>query len=186
MAKVSVSLRPGLYPVPVVMVSTVAANGKPNIVTLAWVGVVCSEPPMIGVAVRPSRYSNPAIKVGGEFVVNIPSQDLLWATDYCGNYSGRDVDKFKEAKLTPVKADKVQPPLIGECPINVECVVRHSLALGSHDFFIGEVVAVHINDQCLSPQGKWDVDKINPIAYCFGDYWSLKEGVGRSGLSKKA
>jgi flavin reductase (DIM6/NTAB) family NADH-FMN oxidoreductase RutF len=161
-------------------------QGKSNIITIGAISIACLEPPMLGFAVRKSRYSYSALKATGEFVVNIPSQNQLWATDYCGNHSGRDVDKFKEAKLTPVPADKVQPPLIGECPINVECVVRHSLALGSHDFFIGEVVAVHINDQCLSSQGRWDVDRINPIAYCFGDYWSLKEGVGRSGLSKGA
>ena len=184
MAKVSASLRPGLYPTPVVMVTCIAANGKPNIVTLAWVGVVCSEPPMIGIAVRPSRYSNPAIKAAGEFVVNIPSQDQLWATDYCGNNSGRDVDKFPGAKLTPVKADEVQPPLIGECPVNLECVVRHTLHLGTHDLFLGEVVAVHVEESCLDEQGVWDFAKMKPLSYCQGQYWNLGQMLGKGGLSK--
>ena len=186
MAKIPQSLRPGLVPLPCVLVTCVDKEGKPNIITIGAMSIACLEPPMLGFAVRRSRYSYGALKATGEFVVNIPSQDRLWATDYCGNHSGRDVDKFKEAELTPLPADKVKPPLIAECSINVECVVRHSLGLGSHDFFIGEVVAVHIDDQCLNEQGRWDVAKINPIAYCFGDYWSLKEMVGRSGLSRKA
>lgn len=184
MAKVAQGLRPGLLPVPAAMITCVDGEGHPNIITLAWVGVACSSPPMLTIAVRPHRHSAPMLKSTGDFVVNIPGEDLLWATDVCGMLSGKDVDKFEAARLTPVPASKVKPPLIAECPVNIECVLRHTLALGSHDLYIGEVVAVHIESDCLDPAGKWDAGKIKTFAYCTGTYWSLGEQIGVHGYSQ--
>jgi flavin reductase (DIM6/NTAB) family NADH-FMN oxidoreductase RutF len=184
MAKIEQGLRPGLLPVPAAMITCIDREGKPNIITLAWVGVACSTPPMLSIAVRPHRYSAPMLKSTGEFVVNIPGVDQLWASDVCGTLSGKDVDKFQAAKLTPVPASKVKPPLIAECPVNIECVLRHTLALGSHDLFIGEVVAVHVDGECVDTRGSWDISKLKPFAYCVGTYWSMGEQIGVHGYSQ--
>lgn len=174
----------GLYPTPVTLVTCVDGMGKPNIVTLAWAGVVCSEPPQLGIAVRPSRYSHQLLRRTGEFVVNIPSQDLLRAADVCGTVSGRDHDKFALAGLTPLPATKVSAPLIAECPVNLECVLRHVLALGSHDLFIGEVVAYHVRKDIIGDHGRPDFGKARPFTYIHGEYWGLGELLGRQGLSR--
>lgn len=129
--------KPGnmLYPLPVVMVSLADAEGHPNIITLAWVGTVCTNPPMVSISVRPERYSYPILKETGEFVINLTTKDLTFATDYCGVKSGRDVDKFKEMGLTAIPASVVKAPMIGESPVNIECKVREVKPLGSHDMF---------------------------------------------------
>ncbi len=140
---------------------------------------------MVSVSVRPGRHSHGLIKESGEFVVNIPSAGMLRATDFCGVVSGRKVDKFKEARLTPIPATKVRAPLIQECPVNLECQVRHSLMLGTHEIFIGEVVALHAEDRVLKGEAI-DLAAVNPMAYGSPehDYWSIKERIGTYGLSR--
>ncbi len=185
MAKQSQALRQGLYPTPAVMVSCQEEGSRPDIVTLAWAGPACSDPPMLSIAIRPSRLSHEIISRSGEFVVNIPGTEQLRATDYCGSVSGRDVDKFAATGLTPVQGKRVKAPLIGECPVNLECLLRHKLALGSHDLFIGEVVAIHVNGECLDERGAWDFAKMQPFVYCLGSYWSVDRQIGLHGFSMR-
>jgi len=155
-----------LFPLPAVMVSCQKKGERPNIITLSWVGVVCSEPPMMGIAIRKNRFSFDIIKESKEFVINIPRGGLLKATDFCGTTSGKDVDKFAEAKLTPVKGTKVSAPLIEECPVNLECVVSQMLDLGSHYLFIGEIVATHIDSEYLNEKGEPNIEKMKLFCYC--------------------
>jgi flavin reductase (DIM6/NTAB) family NADH-FMN oxidoreductase RutF len=162
-----------LYPCPVVLVTSSDGTGKPNIITLAWVGVVCSDPPMIGIAIRPGRYSYALIERRGEFVVNIPTKDLLNQTEYCGVISGRDVDKFSKSGLTPQPSSKVAPPLIRECPVNLECKVRKKIRLGSHDLFIGEVVSLHVEEDLLDSRGDVDFSKTGAMTYMHVGYWEI-------------
>ncbi len=182
-----ITKRPGtaLYPVPAVLVTCVDRAGKPNIITLAWVGTVCSAPPMVGIGVRPSRYSHDLIRDGGEFVVNIPSASIVEAVDYCGHVSGADVDKFAVTGLTPLPASKVRPPLIAECPVNLECRVTQSLTLGAHTLFLGEIVAVHLDETVLD-DGSLDVRLAQPIAFANGEYWTLGDRLGTYGLSQQS
>ena len=174
-----------LYPVPVVLVSCIGKNGKPNIITLAWAGIVCSDPPMIGVSIRPGRHSNALIKETKEFVVNVPSTEILAETDGCGLVSGKSVDKFEKFGFTPVPAAKIKSPLIKECPVNIECKVKQILNLGVHDLILGEVVAVHVEDEILDGSGKVDYKKARPFVYNQGEYWSLGKKLGGFGFSKK-
>jgi len=162
-----------LIPLPAVMVSCALPEGRPNIITVAWVGVACSEPPMISIGIRKTRYSHKIISESGEFVINIASEDQLKAVDFCGVVSGKDLDKFKEAGLTPVKAKRVNVPLIKECPINLECSVRYTLELGSHDLFIGEILATHMDEEVLDNAGRPDIAKLKPFVYCTKahQYW---------------
>jgi len=174
-----------LYPVPVALVTCVDDSGRPNIVTLAWVGVVCSEPPQIGIAIRPDRYSHALTEESGQFVVNIPSENLLSAADICGTLSGRDIDKFARTGLTPEPASQATPPLIAECPVNMECMLRQKLPLGSHDLFIGEVVAVHVDSTVLTEKGRIDFAKAKPITYNQGEYWGLGNMLERHGFTRR-
>lgn len=162
-----------LIPLPAVMVSCALPEGRPNIITVAWVGVACSEPPMISIGIRKTRYSHKIISESGEFVINIASEDQLKAVDFCGVVSGKDLDKFKEAGLTPLKAKRVNVPLIKECPINLECSVRYTLELGSHDLFIGEILATHMDEEVLDNAGRPDIAKLKPFVYCTKahQYW---------------
>ncbi len=185
MAKRQLKPAVGLRPVPVVLVTCVDEQGRPNILTLAWVGVVCSIPPMLSIAVRPERFSHGLIKKSGQFVVNLPSENILWAADYCGTRSGRDVEKFAGAGLTIVPASEVKPPLVGECPINIECEVRHHLSLGSHDLFIGEVVALHAEESAIDENGALSAERANLIAYDLPAYVGLGNKVGRHGFSQQ-
>ncbi len=168
MNKVKVKLKPQtmLIPLPAVMVSCEAEGYKPNIITISWIGIVNSTPPMLSISVTPQRFSHNIIKSSGQFVVNLTSEDNLNETDYCGTKSGRDVDKFEKLGLTPVKADKVSAPLIGECPINLECVVRQSHLLGTHEMFIAEIVAVHADKDILDDKNRPIIDKLKPLTYC--------------------
>jgi flavin reductase (DIM6/NTAB) family NADH-FMN oxidoreductase RutF len=173
-----------LYPVPVVMVT--CGEEKPNIITLAWVGTVCSDPPMVGIAVRKARHSHRLIEESGEFVVNIPGQELLEPTDRCGHLSGRDTDKFAATGLTPEPASEVKTPLIAECPVNMECKVRQKLELGAHDLFLGEVVAVHVDEECLDDSGRRvDYDRVKPFVLTFAEYRGLTESLADYGYTVK-
>ncbi len=174
-----------LFPVPTVLVTSCLEGYAPNIITIAWTGILNSEPPVVYVSVRPGdRHSHKLIKESGEYVINIPSVEQVKAVDYCGTVSGKDVDKFKETGLTPVPASKVKAPLIAECPVNVECKVRQVVSLGSHDVFIGDVLAVHYNEDILDEKGRPDVNKIKPYGYCFREYWSMSDKLGFYGYSK--
>jgi flavin reductase (DIM6/NTAB) family NADH-FMN oxidoreductase RutF len=177
--------KPGnmLYPLPVVMVSVTDKAGRHNIITLAWVGTVCSEPPMVSISVRPERYSYSILKETGEFVINLTTRDLVFATDYCGVKSGRDVDKFREMHLTPLSASEVKAPLIAESPVNLECRVREIKALGSHDMFLADVVAVHADEKYMDENHKFHLDKAEPIVYSHGTYFSCGEQLGTFGYS---
>ena len=183
-----VNLRPTttMFPLPVMLITCVDGSGKPNIITLAWVGMVNSDPPMVSISIRPSRYSHGLVKASQEFVVNIPSKEMIRKVDLCGVVSGRDVDKFSETGLTPIPAAEVSSPLIEECPINLECKVRKIIPLGSHDLFIGEIVAIHIEDTVLKEKGRVDIAKALPVAYCGGahEYWSMGKKLGWYGYSK--
>ena len=179
--------KPGnmLYPLPVVMVSMADSKGNNNIITIAWAGTICTNPPMVSISVRPERYSYPILKETGDFVINLTTKDLVYATDYCGVKSGRDVDKFAEMKLTPVPGEKVKAPLIGESPVNLECKVTEVIPLGSHDMFLAEVVAVHADDKYMDEKGKFHLEKAEPIVYSHGAYLETGKTLGTFGYSVK-
>jgi len=158
-----------LYPNPVVLVS--CSDGiKDNIITLAWVGTVCSNPPMISISVRPSRYSYELISSSREFVINIPDEKMIGICDFCGSKSGWDLDKFKEMHLTKEKGLFVKAPMIHECAINIECSVKDTIHLGTHDLFIGEVLNVNADEKILYSDGDIDYDKIEVLSYIMGNY----------------
>lgn len=177
--------KPGnmLYPLPVVMVSLADRDGRPNILTVAWVGTVCTNPPMVSISVRPERYSYPILKETGEFVINLTTKELTFATDYCGVKSGRDVDKFKEMGLTAIPASQVKAPMIGESPVNIECKVKQVLPLGSHDMFLADVVAVHADEKYMDENQKFHLEQADPIIYSHGSIldavncWELSDTV---------
>jgi len=176
-----------LLPTPVVLLS-VAGHGKqrPNIITLAWVGTVCSAPPMLSVAIRPSRHSHGLVNAARELVVNIPRAAQLEKVDLAGVWSGAEHDKFAELGLTARPAKHIAAPLIEECPINIECVVRHQLALGAHDLYIAEIVAVHYDEELLDSRGRLKTAELDAMAYVAGEYWSLGERIGGYGQAAKA
>ncbi len=172
-----------LNPVPVVMVSCTDKEGKPNIITLAWAGTVNSDPPMVSISVRKQRYSYDLIKETGEFVINLPTVKLAFATDYCGVKSGKDTDKFQAMGLTTQQASKVNVPLIKECPINLECIVKQVIELGSHDMFLAEVVATDVEESLLDEKGKLDLRRADLICYSHGEYYPLAKPLGFFGYS---
>lgn len=172
-----------LNPVPVVMVTCSDAQGKANIITLAWAGTINSEPPMVSISVRKERYSHGLISEKRQFAVNLTTQKLAYATDLCGVKSGREVDKFELAKLTAEKASVIDVPIIKESPVSLECVVKNRLELGTHDMFIAEVVAVDVNEELLDKNGKLLLDKAGLICYSHGKYWTLGEELGFFGYS---
>lgn len=182
--------RPGnmLYPLPVVMVSVRGKDGQRNIFTVAWAGTVCSDPAMVSISVRPQRFSHRMLLDTKEFVINLTTRQLAFATDYCGVKSGRDVDKFKEMKLTEIPGVKTGAPMIAESPVNIECVVKQVLPLGTHDMFLAEVVAVHADDKYLDENKKFHLEKAEPIVYSHGSYLTCGECIGTFGYSvrKKA
>lgn len=181
------SWKPGnmLYPLPAVMVSCQEEEGKPNIITVAWTGTVCTNPPMVYISVRPQRYSYNILKNTGEFVINLTTKTLAKATDYCGVRSGRDVDKFMEMNLTPMKGMNVKAPMIQEAPVNIECKVREILPLGSHHMFLAEVVGVNVDEAYLNKEGKFQLNKAELLAYSHGEYYNLGEKLGTFGYSVK-
>ncbi len=179
--------KPGnmLYPLPVVMVTCQDDDGKPNIITIAWTGTICSDPAMVSISVRKERYSYDMIRRSGEFVINLTTEDLAWATDYCGVRSGSQTDKFARTGLTPIPASKVKAPLIKEAPVALECRVREVLPLGSHDMFIAEVVAVDADEAYMDENGKFDLAKANPLVYSHGTYFTMGKEIGKFGYSVK-
>ncbi len=180
------SWKPGnvLSPVPVVLVSSGGtAEFRPNLITIAWTGSVCSDPPMLSISVRPERYSHGIITATGEFVVNLPSLAQTKITDWCGMVSGSRVDKFAESGLTAAPATQVGCPIILECPVNIECRVSQRLELGSHDLFLAEVVAVQVSAHLIDEQGKFQVEKAGLIAYGLGHYFPLGQPIDHFGFS---
>ena len=177
--------KPGnmLYPLPAVMVSVSDRKGNDNIITVAWAGTVCTNPPMVSISVRPERYSYHMIKETGEFVINLTNKKLAFATDYCGVKSGREVDKFKEMHLTKEQAEKVKVPLIKERPVNIECQVRACKELGSHHMFLADVLAVHVDEAYMKENGKFDLNAADLITYSHGEYFLLGEKLGKFGYS---
>ena len=179
--------KPGnmVYPLPAVMVSCADKDGNSNIITVAWTGTVCTNPPMVYISVRPERHSYQMIRETGEFVINLTTKDLALATDFCGVRSGRDVDKFSEMKLTKETASVVSAPMIGESPVNIECKVTEVKELGSHHMFLAEVAAVHVDDAYMNENQKFELGKAEPIAYSHGEYYQLGQLLGTFGYSVK-
>lgn len=180
-----VSFKPGnmIYPLPAIMVSVADSAGNSNIITVAWTGTVCTNPPMAYICVRPERHSFSMINETKEFVINLTTEKLAYATDYCGVKSGRNVDKFKELKLTKEKAQKVKVPLIGECPVNIECKVKEMKNLGSHTMFIADVVAVNVDEKYLDQTGRFDLNASELLVYSHGGYFGLGKQIGKFGYS---
>jgi len=180
------SWKPGnmLSPVPVVLVSCGGTKGwKPNLITIAWIGSVCSDPPMLSISVRPERYSHAIIKATGEFVVNVPSTDQARAADWCGVVSGRTADKFSATGLTSAPALKLGCPIVPECPLNIECRIRRSLELGSHTLFLAEVVAVQVSSDLVDSRGRLNLQKAGLMAFAHGHYFALGRHIGHFGYS---
>lgn len=193
------AFKPGnmLYPLPAVMVSCQYPDkndpacckpelqGKPNIITVAWAGTVCTNPPMLSISVRPERYSYHIIEKSGEFVVNLTTEALVRAADYCGVRSGRDVDKFKEMKLTPLASREVAAPGIAESPVNIECRVHTIQKLGSHSMILADIVAVTIDDSYMDTNGKFHLNDSGLVTYSHGEYFLLGKKLGTFGYSVK-
>ena len=165
------------------MVSCQRPGEKPNIITIAWAGTVCSSPAMVSISVRKERYSYDILKETGEFVINLVTKDLVRAADFCGVRSGRDVDKFQEMHLTEQPSQTIQSPGIEESPVNIECKVTEVKPLGSHDLFLAEVTNVTIDDRYMNENGKFELNKSGLVAYSHGEYYGLGERVGTFGYS---
>ncbi len=178
--------KPGtmVYPLPAIMVSCGTMEHS-NILTVAWTGTICTNPAMTYISVRKERYSNSIIRKTGEFVMNLTTKNLVYATDWCGVKSGRDVDKFKMQHLHKEKASFVACPMIKESPVNIECIVKEVKSLGSHDMFIAEVMGVHADEMYLDESGKLCLEKAELITYSHGQYYLLGKNVGKFGFSVK-
>ena len=179
-----VSWKPGtfLYPLPVVMVSC-GTMEKSNIITVAWTGILNTNPAMVYISVRPERYSYHLIKEQGEFVINLTNKNLVRATDWCGVKTGAKVDKFKEMKLQKEKANFVKCPMIKESPVSVECKVKEIKKLGSHHMFIADVLAINSDEKYIDEKGAFDISKCDLIAYSNGHYYQLGKKIGKFGFS---
>jgi len=178
--------KPGtmIYPLPAVMVSCGDSVGNYNIITVSWVGTLCSEPPMCYVSVRKSRHSHRLIEQTRSFVINLTTVELARKTDWCGVKSGKEVNKFIEMNLTPVKAHFVVAPMIAESPMNIECKVTEIKELGTHDMFIAEVLAVHADEKYINNQtGAFDMEQADLLAYSHGNYYALGKKIGHFGFS---
>ncbi len=171
-----------IYPIPAVMVSC-GTMEKSNIITVAWTGILNTNPAMCYISVRPERYSHDIIKENVEFAINLTTRQLAYATDWCGVKSGRDVDKFKEMKLTKEKANIISVPLIKESPVSVECKVKEIVPLGSHDMFVAEIVAIDADEKYIDEKGAFDISKCDLIAYANGGYYPLESKIGKFGYS---
>lgn len=173
-----------IYPLPAVLVSCGATPDEYNVLTVAWTGTVCSDPAMCYISVRPERHSYDIIKRNGEFVINLTTEELARATDWCGVRSGRDYDKFAEMGLTPVPATVVKAPIIAEAPVSIECRVRNIVPLGSHDMFVAEVVNVVVDERYINADtGKFEMERAGLIAYLHGEYFMLGKAIGHFGWS---
>ena len=182
-----VDFKPGnmLYPLPVVMVSCGSDTVKPNIITIAWAGTICSNPPMVSISITKERFSHDIIKDSGEFVINLVTEDLIRACDYCGVKSGRDVDKFKETGLTVAPSKEVKAPQIKESPVSIECKVKEIKELGSHDMFMAEVVNVRVDDTYMDERKVFNLNDTGLVTYSHGRYFKLGKEVGTFGFSVK-
>ena len=176
--------KPGtmLYPLPPVMV-TCGTMEKPNVLTIAWTGILNSEPAMTYISVRPSRYSHDLIKNSGEFVINLTTAKMLKAADYCGVKSGKDTNKLQETGLTLLPCDKVKAPMIEQSPLSLECRVTEIKPLGSHDLFLAKIVAVHVEEELLDENGRFELEKSGLVAFCHGAYYALGGKLGSFGFS---
>lgn len=175
-----------LYPVPVVMVSCGSKGGEKNIITIAWAGTICSDPAMVSISVRPERYSYDMIRDTGEFVINLTTKELAFATDWCGVKSGRDVDKFEAMGLTAAPGKVLKyAPIIGESPVNLECRVEQVLELGSHHMFIARIEDVMISEKYMNETGKFELNRTGLVTYSHGEYFVLGEKLGKFGYSVK-
>ena len=173
-----------LYPLPAVMVSCGREGEKPNIITVAWAGTICSDPAMVSISVRPNRYSYDIIRETGEFVINLTTKKLVKATDYCGVRSGRDVDKFAEMHLTPGKAEHLKyAPTVEESPVNIECRVTEVKELGTHHMFLAEVLGVTVDEAYMNENGRFELNSTGLVAYSHGTYFALGEELGTFGYS---
>ena len=173
-----------IYPLPAVLISCGSSPEEYNLITVSWTGTICTDPAMCYISIRPERHSYPILRKNMEFVINLTTEDMAFATDWCGVRSGKDFDKFKEMKLTPGKAKFVKAPIVEESPICIECVVKNIIPLGTHDMFIAEIVNVQADDRFLdSETGKFDLDKSNPLVYVHGAYFGLGKKIGKFGWS---
>lgn len=170
------------YPIPAVMVS-MGDMEKSNIITVAWTGIINTNPAMLYISVRPTRYSYNILKVQKEFVINLTTEKLAYATDWCGVKSGANVDKFKEMKLTKEKANMVKCPLIKESPVSIECKVKQIIELGSHTMFMAEVLCIDADEKYIDEKGAFDISKCNLMAYANGGYYALGKKLGKFGYS---
>ena len=179
--------KPGtmVYPVPAVLVTCGDSPANFNILTIAWTGTICSEPAMTYISVRPSRHSHNIIKETGEFVINLTTNKLAFATDFCGVKSGKDLNKFKHLKLTPQKGSMVAAPILVESPLNIECKVTEIKKLGSHDMFLAKVVCIQADKKFIDKKGAFDLKKTDPICYSHGKYFTLGKELGHFGYSVK-
>lgn len=178
--------KPGtvVYPLPAVLVSCGATPDEYNLVTVAWTGTVCTSPPMCYISLRPERHSYGIIRRTGEFVINLTTERMARAVDWCGVKSGRDFDKFRETGLTPAPAAEVAAPLVAESPVSIACRVKQVLPLGSHDMFLAEVVGVQVDERYVdAASGRFELERAGLIAYSHGEYFSLGEAIGRFGWS---
>ncbi len=170
------------YPIPAVMVSC-GTMEKSNIITVAWTGIICTNPAQVYVSIRPERYSYNIIKDSGEFVINLTNEKLAYATDWCGVRSGNKYDKFKEMKLTKEKANFVRCPMIKESPVSIECKLKEIRDLGSHHMFIADVLAINSDEKYINEKGAFDISKCELIAYANGGYYKLGRKIGKFGFS---
>lgn len=179
--------KPGnmLYPLPAVLVSVADREENTNLFTVAWTGTVCSDPPMVSISVRPERYSYHMIEETGEFVVNLTTEALAYATDYCGVKSGRDVDKWRKMNLTPVAGEHVRAPMVAESPVNLECKVTQKLELGTHHMFLARVLAVHADERYMDRDGRFHLNDAKPLVYSHGRYLTVGKEIGSFGYSVK-
>lgn len=178
--------KPGtmIYPLPAVMISCGSAPEEYNILTIAWTGTICTDPPMCYISVRPERHSYGIIKKNGEFVINLTTSSLAYATDWCGVKSGAKHNKFIEMGLTPVPASKINAPLISESPLNIECIVKEIKELGTHHMFISEVVAINADEEFFDKKtGVFHLNKSNPLVYSHGKYFETGDLIGKFGYS---
>jgi len=175
-----------VHPSPAALITSVSEDGRPNIITLGEVFNISTRAPVIlGIAIAKARYSHELISATRQYVVNLPTSNMVEIVDRCGIVSGRKVDKFAKFRLTPVPAEKVRPPLIAECPINIECRVLEIQEVGDHDLFLGEVVVEHVVEEALDEHGRILVDTLDPLCYMHSEYWSCGRRLGRHGFSRK-
>lgn len=180
-----VDFKPGnmLYPLPAVLISVGDMQGESNLFTVAWTGTICSDPPMVSISVRKSRYSHHMIMESGEFIINLTTEDLVFATDFCGVRSGKDIDKWSYLGLHKLPGKEVKAPRLSESPVHIECRVEQVLELGTHDMFIAKVVAVSVDDAYMDEKGSFHLEKANPIVYSHGTYYQMGKSLGKFGYS---